>query len=67
MIASFGFDCGAQPLMVPSKVANKKIAGFPSTAKSGDPLKTIPVGEPGPAPDSDGTTTFRPLAAPLPV
>src|SRR5271166_6663459 len=67
MIASFGFDCGAHPLMVPSKVANKNMADQPCTWKSADPLKTIPVGEPGPAPLSDGTNTCRPFLTPPPV
>jgi hypothetical protein len=31
MIAVLGFDCGAQPLMVPSSVANRKNAGHPCT------------------------------------
>jgi len=66
-MASFGFDCGAHPLMVPSKVAKRKMAGHPCTEKSGEPLKTIPVGWPGPLPDADGTTTFNPFSRPVPV
>src|ERR1019366_5094396 len=59
MIASLGLDCGAHPLMVPSKVANRKNAVHPCTGNSPVPLKQIPVGEPGPAPVSDGTTTCK--------
>jgi hypothetical protein len=43
MIAWLGFNCGAHPLIVPSSVANRKIAGQPCTLNSDDRLKTIPV------------------------
>src|ERR1700730_12062529 len=43
MRASLGLDCGAQPLMVPSKVAKMKKAVHPCSWNSDEPLKTIPV------------------------
>src|ERR1700686_722810 len=59
IMASFGLDCGAHPLMVPSRVAKRKNPVHPPTCNPDDPLKTIPVGDPGPAPEADGITTPR--------
>src|SRR5882762_7686428 len=56
-IAWLAFVCGAQPLMVPSSVANRKNVDHPPSWKSEDPLNTIPVGVPGP---------FNPLGEPGP-
>src|SRR5579862_6305849 len=67
MIAWLGLDCGAHPLMVPSSVAKRKMAGQPCTLNCCDPLKTIPVGDPVPLPLTGGTTTSRPCLMPLPL
>src|SRR6476659_2205180 len=60
IIALLRSDCGANRLMVPSRVANRKIDAHPCTwnsVGSGELLNTMPVGEPGPALFSDGTST----------
>src|ERR1035438_5338179 len=67
MMAEFGFDCGAHPLIVPSSVANRKIEAHPCTWNSCDPLYTIPVGEPAPCPLAGGTVTLNPSFTPAPV
>src|SRR4029079_14409253 len=52
---------GFQPLMVPSSVAKMNNAGpersCALTTKSGEPLNTIPVREPGPSPVAEGIAT----------
>src|ERR1700729_310348 len=58
------FTDGAQPLIVPSKVANRKTAGDPLILKSDDPLKTVPVGEPGPSSPFVGINTSRATLVP---
>src|SRR5436190_1071086 len=57
-MALVGLTLGAQPEMVPSSVAKRKMAGagvLPGdTEKSGVPLKTMPVGAAGPLPPAGG-------------
>jgi hypothetical protein len=64
---ALGFDCGAQPLIVPSSLANTKIEGHPCTLNSDDPLKTIPVDEPLAPFFAAGTTTSSGRATPQPL
>src|ERR1700735_3274785 len=65
--AELGFTAGFQPLMVPSSVAKIKIAGEPLILKSDVPLKTMPVGVPGPSPPAVGMETFRATLVPSPL
>src|ERR1700723_2385462 len=64
-MAASRFTCGAQPLIVPSRVANRKTAANPLILTSGDPLNTIPVGVPGPSPPAVGIKTLRGTLVPL--
>src|ERR1700679_4064005 len=64
--AALGLTPGFQPLMVPSSVAKIKIAGEPLILKSDVPLKTMPVGVPGPSPPAVGIKTFRGTLVPSP-
>src|SRR5580698_3653198 len=57
IMAALGFTDGAQPLIVPSSVANRNSAGAPLILKLGDPLKAVPVGEPGPSSPFVGINT----------
>src|SRR6476620_12632125 len=68
IIALLRSDCGAHPLMVPSRVANRKIDADPCTLNSfgsGELLNTMPVGEPGFAPLAVGISTTKPCLTPL--
>src|SRR4029077_16017869 len=70
IIALLRSDCGPHPLMVPSRVANRKIDAHPCTwnsVASGEPLNTTPVGDPGPAPFAVGISTSRPCLPPPPL
>src|ERR1700757_2481842 len=64
-MAASRFTAGAQPLIVPSRVANRKNVGDPLILKSGDPLNTTPVGVPGPSPPAVGINTLRGTLVPL--
>src|SRR5215472_17429848 len=64
-IAASGFTAGAQPLIVPSRVANRKNVGDPLISKSEDPLNTTPVGVPGPSPPAVGINTLRGTLVPF--
>src|SRR5271156_5193747 len=66
IMAALRFTEGTQPLMVPSRVANMKSAGEPLMLNCEDPLKTVPVGEPGPSPPAVGINTSKGTLAPLP-
>src|SRR5450755_2430845 len=58
---------GDHALIVPSSVAKIKGADFPFTVKSGEPLNTIPVGEPVPDPFDEGISTSSPCFTPSPL
>src|ERR1700679_2247278 len=58
MMAVFRFTAGFQALIVPSRVAKIKTAAEPFTLKSVEPLKTMPVGVPGPSPPAVGIATL---------
>src|SRR5579862_4152371 len=65
--AELGLTAGFQPLMVPSSVAKIKIADEPLILKSDVPLKTMPVGVPGPSPPAVGMETLRGTLLPSPL
>src|SRR5229473_4818133 len=67
MMALLGSDCGAHPLMVPSRVAKRKIEAHPCTWNSFEPFHTIPVGEPAPEPLAEGISTSKGILLPPPV
>src|SRR5579864_2418129 len=63
--AEFGLNVD-QPLIVPSKVANRNTDVQLSILNSVEPLYTMPVGLPGPVPLAGGITTFKLWMFPLP-
>src|SRR5579864_1485561 len=54
------------PLIVPSREAKRNSEVQFSILNSEEPLYTIPVGDPGPVPDEEGTITCRVCGLPLP-